>query len=294
MNRQRYIVPSKKITNKLCQHLKPIVAKSFFKASLSSSSELFINQASLIAFKKLDKVDMKCIKMAGPDTDTFVYFQAANNNVKEISLVSNKLHADSIDTFSKQLQTKSWSILESIDLSFNSFDMKSLSNLIVGISHTQSLLTLKLSGCSIKPNGAFAIATMLTTNKFIKVLDLSFNMIESIGGESIAASLTHNTCLTSLNLRSNNIGLVGGQAFAIAMKKNFTICFLSLVDNKVGTDSICEIAGRLRGKLSEVASSVCSQELDMPTTYRQGRFDEWDPILRATKKIKPKQIEEED
>lgn len=287
MSKQRFIVKAEKMTRKLCPYLKSVVAREFLKRYVAEAKGTpeFLRIGPSYAFNTLEAVDLKGVKMTTLDTDSLCYFQAANKNLKVLALVSNKLQTESIDYISKQLQMKSWIQLETIDLSFNIFDMKAIQNLIVGINHTPTLKNLRLSGCGIKASGAFILSNMLATNRFLESLDVSFNAVEAIGAESLAKALYTNEVLKELNVRSNNIGIVGGQAFAKAMKHNMSICMLCLADNKVGTDAICEIAGRLRGKLTQVARSVCSDELDMPTTYKEGRFDPWDPIKRATRKI---------
>ena len=285
MIKRRFVVPSPRVTRRLAEHLKPMVARALFTAysvlagenSFYRTNEAYSSSAPQFAFKFMRTATFKSIRLKDFDVDTLTYFISGNSDLEELRLVSNKLSTPSIDLLSKQMQSRVWSKLRLVDFSYNFMDLKALQSLLNGCSQVSTLGLLGLAGCNIKANGAFLIANFLQSNKCLKTLDLAFNQIEVLGADTLSTSLRTNATLTSLNVRQNSVLEAGGEKFAEMLKVNKTLRVLVLADNKVGPDIIALVSGRLSGSITDVAFSSKSREVDMPTWYVRGRFEGWSP-----------------
>jgi len=294
MIKRRFVVPSTRITRRLAEHLKPMVARALFAtyAEMASenpyykTNETYSSTAPLFAFKYSRVATFKSMRLKDFDADTLIYFISGNCDLEELSLVSNKLSTPSIELLSKQLQSRVWTKLRLIDFSYNFMDLKAVQALLNGCSHAPTLEQLGIAGCNIKANGAFLIANFLQSNKCIKTLDMAFNQIEALGADSLSKALITNSTLTHLNIRQNSVQEAGGEKFAEVLKVNKTLHILILADNKVGPDIIALIAGRLSGSITDIAISSRSRELDMPTRYERGRFESWNPEMNKNRKKK--------
>lgn len=272
MIKQKFLVPSNKLAKRLPSFFKNIIGREYLVNIVPEITPKFVAIADSLAFFLVNEIKLSGYKISHADCNALMYFQASNKSLTKLSLTSAKLQSISIDIVCKQLQSRVWNLLTTLDLSYNSLDMNSIQNLCIAVTIAVTLDTVKLAGCNIKSNGAFVLGKMLATNRNITEFDLAFNTIEALGAESISQALITNKTLLTLNLRQNNIGTTGGIFFADALSKNHHLRVLILVDNSLGTENICLIAGKLKGRFGDVAKSLRIKELDMPSLYEEGRF----------------------
>lgn len=265
--------PARKLQRYVPEHLKKPLAREFLHLMTPAGTQSFLENGPNYAFNLLDEVEFTDVKITQADCSALMYFQNSNLQLKKLKCTSNKLELTSIDLISRNLVSRAWPTLESLDLSFNIFDPTALKSLTAGIERISTLRFLRLAACNIKPSGAFILANFLSADKQIETLDLAFNSIEAMGAESIAEALVDNVTLTSLNLRGNNIGVLGGEAFVECMQSNLALRVLCLADNGVGEGIITELSARLRGTIKDIALSVRVSELTMPSRYVEGRYD---------------------
>eukprot|EP01038_Epipyxis_sp_PR26KG_P013639 gene13639-18302_t len=268
MHSHQIMLNSSKLTNRLPEYIKSIVANEFLLIMIPQGSLDFLQFSPSIAFKLISTVSLCSIKITYYDTDSLLYFISSNKILMNLQLVANKLTPSAIDLISKYLSHNTWPILESLDLSMNKITATGIKNVVNGIKHCLKLKKLKLSACNVDTVGAVDIARYVSESSVLQELDLSFNSVQAAGAEVFSEAIQINKSLTSLNLRQNNIGTLGGQLLADAMQFNFSIRTMCLVDNKIGPELITLLCGRLRGSIKDVSVSVRANEMthDKSTT----------------------------
>ena len=268
MHHNRNLITASLMTHRLCHYFKQIVSEEFMDTMNPKGTPDFKGEAPKFAFVLSDSISLQGVKLLYQDVEVLLYFLHANEQLRVMRLNSNRLNFAGMELIYKQLSLRTWPFIESIDLSFNKIELTGLKNLMSSIEKNRTVRILKLSGCSISASGAVVISDFLGSDlQQLEELDLSFNIIQATGAESIAKQLKINKHLHSLNLRHNNIGIMGGEALLDAMQFNFDIRFLCVADNKVGPEVATHLAGRLRGSIADVARSVCSKELIIPSNY---------------------------
>eukprot|EP00935_MAST-01C_sp_MAST-1C-sp1_P000444 g444.t1 len=111
--------------------------------------------------------------------------------------------------------------LESLDLSANSIGGgEGLYQLAEGLLKDTSLVTLKLSGCSLVEDDGELIAEVLKHNKVLAHLDVSNNAIGEPGAAAFGMALPSNTRLQSLGLACASLGPSGTAALAAGLRGN--------------------------------------------------------------------------
>lgn len=209
--------------------------------------------------------------MKHADMDAFLYLQGANKELRTLRLSTNRMESLAVESLGRKLPTKSWPLLQNLDLSFNTLDYRAVSALVDGVLRITSLRTLRLSGCKINSSTSPVISRLISQDTRIVELDLSFNMLNQHGAEDIAQALEINRTLTILNLRSNNLGPAGGLLIVNSLIKNKTIRELSLVDNKIGNQVATLLSGRLSCGMHEILSSFRADELNLPPQYSDSK-----------------------
>lgn len=264
---ERKLLPSENLKRRLPEHLKPLVALKYLSTRHPAPSQAFTDLVYKKAFIYEENVEIDSVKMLSIDTETVLYFQQSNHDLRKFRLIANKLDSLSIQMISYQLSSHHWYKLHTVDLSFNAIESSTLKMLCLSITDCISVNKVKLAGCGLQPSGAYILAQFIESNKYLTDLDVSFNNMKGSGAESIADALTDNSTLLSLNIRSNNIGVMGGQVFAEALKYNKTLRVLVIADNKIGMDSMTLISARASGSLSDILLSNRSDKLQIPVRF---------------------------
>jgi len=271
-NRKKY-GPADRLQRMLPEHLKALVGAEYVRIMIPKGSASFMRSGPLYAFNFLDEIVFKSVKIIEADAQALMYFQNSNSQLKVLSCTANKMSLPSIDLICKNLQQHAWPKLQKMDLSFNIFDVSALAALFSGINQINTLNSLALRACGIKPQGASVIGNALAGDKQVKKLDLAFNNLELVGSEIIADLLRVNKTIEELNLRSNRVGALGAQAIVRALSYNRTLRVLVAADNQIGPDIIAALSGRVNGDFRDVLTAARTKELNMPGRYREGRYD---------------------
>ena len=79
----------------------------------------------------------------------------------------------------------------------------------LAISKNNFLHDLKMGGCGLNPTAIDTIGEMLSDNKSIRSVDLSYNCITDDGVKKLVHHLMNNNTLHQINLSSNNITEIG-------------------------------------------------------------------------------------
>ncbi|XP_077894950.1 leucine-rich repeat-containing protein 74B isoform X2 [Ictidomys tridecemlineatus] len=92
---------------------------------------------------------------------------------------------------------------------------------------------LKLRHRGLGPQGAWALASMLISNPYIKRLDLQDNGLCVAGAEALAYVLSKNSSICDVDLSENQIGVAGAQALCAALKVNQAVQKIQLAGNSL-------------------------------------------------------------
>ena len=273
LQRDKY-TPAKRLTAAIPEHLKRVVAAEYLHTMSPQGTKSFLENGPKYAFTLLEEVVFKDVRITQADCQALMYFQGSNWRLKTLTCSGNNLDLPSIDFFCQNLKKLAWPSLESLDLSFNSFDISALEQLIEGINCCKTIRKVRLASCQIKSNGFFSLSKWIAAPTCtISTLDLAFNFSDAMGAQLLAEALATNKMLTSLNMRSNRIGTIGGLGFCEAMRTNKVLKRLCVADNGCGPELLALLSGRLKGSFGDVVASVLTDELELPYRYADGRFD---------------------
>jgi Ran GTPase-activating protein (RanGAP) involved in mRNA processing and transport len=139
--------------------------------------------------------------------------------------------------------------LTQLDLSRNSLNGKSGTELSLVLQSNSSLRCLKLQGNNIGKEGATALSEGLKVNNSLSELNISGNYMYSEGVTAICEALKHNSALLDLNMSNNSCKTDGAIAVSEMLKVNSTLQNLDLSWNCM------EDAG-----ISAVADQVCTYQ----------------------------------
>ena len=125
-----------------------------------------------------------------------------------------------------------------INLSFNGLGDDECQYLAKAIKDTRTIKRLILENNHIHPAGAIMLAEALTPGKgqddpVLEELDLCNNSIGAEGATAVASVLTSNKTLKKINLFWNNIGNEGLQAICANLRKDFPLDFVLVSSARV-------------------------------------------------------------
>jgi hypothetical protein len=93
--------------------------------------------------------------------------------------------------------------------------------------------------------GGEALGEMLTLNRTMKSLDVSWNAIRLASAETMGAAMAINATLLYLNISHNSFGDYGTQALGFALKTNRTLLDLNISYNSLVPRSACVLTNAL-------------------------------------------------
>jgi hypothetical protein len=161
-----------------------------------------------------------------------------------IDISDNKIDSSSVELLKKTLTTPTCTLKELL-LSSADIDDDECASLMLSIHGNTSLVYLDMSHNAIGKKeeynsvfpdfttGGEAISELLTTNRSLKELNISWNHICKDSALALARSVALNQGLTSLNISYNNIGDVAAQHLARSLRHQATITHLDVSYNMI-------------------------------------------------------------
>ena len=110
--------------------------------------------------------------------------------------------------------------IETLDLEEHVLNYQNVKNLAGALEKNSTLTTLNLHGCEIGDESGIVLAEMLSKNKHLKSIVLSYNHFHSKGLTAIFNALTTNTSLTFLDVIHNHFDIKSAVALAQLIKTN--------------------------------------------------------------------------
>ena len=192
----------------------------------------------------MDRGSLWCVVGDTVPENCVEFFRALNNSGLKVSTLNvQDLTDQTVEHFSIGL-TESQSIL-TLKLKLNSISSIGVGSIFRSLQHNASLEQLDLSGNSQLAEGdseavGCAIERMLNVNRTLKVLNLSGCRLDTAVGTSIFQSLQHNTSLEELYLSGNSQLVEGdskvvGDAIERMMNVNKTLKLLNLSGCRLDT-----------------------------------------------------------
>lgn len=139
--------------------------------------------------------------------------------------------------------------LEELDLSWNELIGGSLRAMTSHMNYTNSISSLKLSGCRLNPDDITALGDALSCLPSVKVLDLSWN--GALGGGGLQGLLGKlQPALTELHLVACELTAADGTLLGGILSPLSCLCLLDVSCNPQLTDGIKELASSLPNTLT--------------------------------------------
>ncbi len=117
------------------------------------------------------------------------------------------------------------------------FTDNDMAALLKALEGNKAVAMLSLSGISISPAGAEALANLLKVNRTLVELNLSGAKIGDQGASCLSAALPFNQTLRSLNLSANRIGKAGANYLSHALRGNHALATLDLSSNNLDCEA---------------------------------------------------------
>ena len=123
------------------------------------------------------------------------------------------------------------------------------------------LKNLNMSHKKIGDTGANALAEALTVNNTLTGVYLPYNQIGEKGANALAAALMINTSLQYLDLTNNQIGDEGALFLAAALTINTSLQYLDLTNNQIGDEGANMLAEALKTNTTLQNLSLTSNQI---------------------------------
>ncbi len=112
-----------------------------------------------------------------------------------------------------------------------------------------------MTGNKLGAQGASVLAHTLQFNKYLEILDLSFNEIGASGAGALGSVFKY-IKLVKLNLRCNELGPAGGAIIAKHLRGcSKTLKVLILADNHIGQEAASLIGQNFKGSTADLLTA---------------------------------------
>jgi Ran GTPase-activating protein (RanGAP) involved in mRNA processing and transport len=166
------------------------------------------------------------------------------SRLKKLNLSNNYLDTEGFSIISDLLASAPLSLTD-LQLQSCFGSAQAIKNLSCGLKVNKSLLSLDLRGNEIRPEGALALAEVLTLNK-LKVINLTDCQLGPEGAQHLFAALASNNGLETLHIGDNNIGDAPCEALGLALESNRTIRHLVIMENNISDEGVALICRGLQ------------------------------------------------
>lgn len=183
----------------------------------------------VIAKRDLFHLDLSENKVDGQAASALAaYMASATCALQTLKLNRADVDDNELAPFAKALHTNR--SLQTLDLSSNM------------IGSTENLNVVRPSIVT----GGEALATMLSINTTLTVLDLSWNYLRLEGAVEIGRALAYNSGVRELNLAYNAFGNMGAQTIGESLLSNSSLEILNLSNNNIPSHGAVAIASALK------------------------------------------------
>lgn len=160
MATEKKIFTPENVYQRLTNYMKVPIVEKYLSNIVPETSimETFVEYTSRIAFKPVESVVYRGLKLTYEHMEIVLFLIAANSNLKHLEFSVCKLDNASINLVCAKLLANTWKQLESLDLSFNTFTITGVQNLGAGLENSPSVRKVKLSCCKINAAGGLVLA----------------------------------------------------------------------------------------------------------------------------------------
>ncbi|XP_015260577.1 PREDICTED: NACHT, LRR and PYD domains-containing protein 3-like [Cyprinodon variegatus] len=197
-----------------------------------------------------NEIDMFDLKNYTSSEEAFMRLIPVARNAKRACLSACELSERGISALNGILSSQN-SILKELDLSYNNLGDGGIRQLAEGLeSPNCSLEVLRLSGCSLTWKACDTLASVISSQSRLKVLDISNNDLHNEGLESLCAGLENQLCkLECLSLSGCQITEEGCHSLVTALQANPShLRELDLSYNHPGKEGVQLLSGGVKHK----------------------------------------------
>ena len=145
-------------------------------------------------------------------------------------------------------------------------DLKHQSMLFRAVS-VSKLAYLRLVDAGLDARGAIALAGVVATHRYLKLLELSENRLTDQGVVALAKGVERNACLECVGLLTVDMTGIGGCALARALRAHPKLKVLILKDDTLGVKCGAEFASMLQVNTSLKTLVLSYSQLDAGCSY---------------------------
>jgi len=166
-----------------------------------------------------------------------------SSGVKQLALCNTGIGEQDCEALCELL--KSSHSLQYLDIPQNNLSSKSVTSIITGLSHNNSLTYLNISNSHFSMANVYKLASILRDCTLTQLV-LDKCHISGHGASELATALCNNSTLEYLNLNRNPIGVQGASSMSNMLQHNTSLEYLYLCDDSLGEEGVHQLITSLK------------------------------------------------
>ena len=166
-----------------------------------------------------------------------------SSGVKQLALCNTGIGEQDCEALCELL--KSSHTLQYLDIPQNNLSSKSVTSIITGLSHNNSLTYLNISNSHFSMANVYKLASILRDCTLTQLV-LDKCHISGHGASELATALCNNSTLEYLNLNHNSIGVQGASSMSNMLQHNTSLEYLYLCDDSLGEEGVHQLITSLK------------------------------------------------
>eukprot|EP01012_Entosiphon_sulcatum_P056694 TRINITY_DN8038_c0_g1_i3.p1 TRINITY_DN8038_c0_g1~~TRINITY_DN8038_c0_g1_i3.p1 ORF type:complete len:908 (+),score=95.27 TRINITY_DN8038_c0_g1_i3:280-2724(+) len=217
-----------------------------YRCGLSNDSACALAFA-LLTNRALTRIDLGANNISDKGATKLAAALKRNTNIVYLDLHENRLHEESAAALSAVFPEFG---VKTLIIAKNQLESKGAEAIATNLSTNTSLTVLDLSANLIGDSGLEKLMTAIAENKSITTLKLASNKFENRAATHIASALQKNSTLLSLYLQWNDLGARGAKTLGDALQTNNSLTHLDIRGNWLSDAGTRSIAHALRTNTS--------------------------------------------
>ena len=222
----------------------------------------------LIGISILKMLNLQNIGITDETALALVFVLSGNENLQELDLSYNDLHAEGISSIFRRLNI---SQLTKINISNNAIDEQVADDIGNFLSKNMNLEELDASCNNLHSSGIIKLCKRLTNLSKLTKLKIGGNHFTHLAADNVANLILHNSKLEVVDLSNNDLLADGIISIFNSMKNMFTLTSVNISHNWITNEAATDIA------------SVLSQNIYLKELYLTNNYMESNGIITLCK-----------